>query len=192
MNRCDRSNLLVAVGFLAEPRSGNLNSLPDWVLLAAVGFGLFWLEKGALAGLPYFLRRHIRALVALLFFFGFVRFIVWAPLWWVLHPFGLTEKTSIAVLLGVAIPVWILSSIRIYVSRPRRAVVNGSSQQPASTKLALYPASATTPDILPAVRALRFADVGGMEGMKQQISEFVKSRLNCTKYNRYRIRQSRI
>ena len=185
MNRCDRSNLLVAVGFLAEPRSGNLNSFPDWVLLAAVGIGLFWLEKRALAGLPYFLRRHIRALVALLFFFGFVRFIVWAPLWWVLHPFGLTEKTSIVVLLGIAIPVWILSSIWIYVSRPRRAVVTGSSQQPVSTKLAPYPASATTRDILPAVPALRFADVGGMEGMKQQISELVKSRLNCKKYKRY-------
>jgi hypothetical protein len=54
MNRCGRSNLLVAAGFLAEPRSGYLNLFPDWVLLAAVGIGLFWLEKGALARLPFF------------------------------------------------------------------------------------------------------------------------------------------
>jgi hypothetical protein len=32
---------------------------------------------------------------------------------------------------------------------------------------------------------LRFADVGGIENLKQQISELVKSQLNCKKYKRY-------
>jgi len=187
MHGCGRSSLFVAAAFQAEPRSGNLNLFPDWVILAAVGIGIFWLEKGALARLPYFFHRHIKALVALLFFFGFVRFIVWEPLWWVLRPLGLTKKMSIPVLLGVAILAWILSSVWIYVSRPRTAVVTGSSHQPLVVGPAPSAAIAANQDIIPAVPVVRFADVGGMENEKQQIRELVESQLNSKKYKRYGI-----
>jgi transitional endoplasmic reticulum ATPase len=178
---------LAGMGFLATSLAGNSSLLPTWPIFAAASVALLWIGRGLLARAPTPVRKLIKLLVAFLFLCAFVELIGWEPFWRVMNALGLSKNIAGRAFIGPALLIWFLASVWILFSRPRRAVVTGTSPESVSEKSRTRSPRESAREIAPSVPPVRFSDVGGMENEKQQIRELVESQLNSKKYKRYGI-----
>jgi transitional endoplasmic reticulum ATPase len=157
--------LFIPIGILAT--IGRREWFLNWPVMFFTALALYGALKSPLSAAPSFLRKVAKLGITSCLVLGWSMLVQWKPL---LAALGLTRHDTFL--------LWLIGNIVF------GAAVAWIVFPEAIVSLAGHRSHALVPR-QGGSRCLRFADVGGMEESKRQISELVKSRLNPRKYRKY-------
>ena len=149
----------------------------SWPALFAAAGAMWLLLAGPASAAPSWMQKGCRVLLVFLVYSGFLHLLRWAPFWTMMQSLGFTSKNKeTGVLVLVATMVWMIATVRV--------IVPGGLRLPGFSFG--HEAFATQPPRVETTRPkVSFADVGGCDDAKQQITEIVQNRLNPGRLKQY-------
>ena len=171
--------LLIAVPIAVIAVLGPPEWLINWPVMLAASLLLVQLLRGPLAEAPSFLRKIIKIAVSFCLLIALTKLLYWTPVWGVLARPGADSSRTRAWIMVTSVLGWFVVVLWIVFSRSkgRRTGITTSASVPEASSNGLSRVSK--------VPQVRFSDVGGLEGLKDQIRQLVHVQLEPSKYKRY-------
>src|ERR1017187_8996385 len=142
----------------------------SWPSLFSAAGAMWLLLAGPALAAPSWMQKGCRVILVFFVYSGFLHLLRWAPFWTMMQSLGFTSKNKeTGVLVLVATMVWMIATVRV--------IVPGGLRLPGFSFG--HEAFATQPPRVETTRpTVSFADVGGCDDAKKQITEIVQNRLN--------------
>jgi len=153
--------------------------LINWPVMLAASLLLVQVLRGPLGEAPSFLRKIIKIAVSFCLLIALTKLLYWTPVWGVLARPGADSSRTRAWIMVTSVLGWFVVVLWIVFSRSkgRRTGITTSASVPEASSNGLSRVSK--------VPQVRFSDVGGLEGLKDQIRQLVHVQLEPSKYKRY-------
>jgi SpoVK/Ycf46/Vps4 family AAA+-type ATPase len=153
--------------------------LINWPVMLAASLLLVQVLRGPLAEAPPFLRKIIKIAVSFCLLIALTKLLYWSPVWGVLAPPGADSSRTRAWIMVTSVLGWFVVVLWTVFSRSR------GRRTEITTSASVREASSNDLSRVSKVPQIRFSDVGGLEGLKDQIRQLVHVQLEPSKYKRY-------
>jgi len=155
--------------------------LINWPVMLAASLLLVQVLRGPLAEAPSFLRKIIKIAVSFCLLIALTKLLYWTPVWGVLaRPGADSSRTRAWIMVTSVLGSFVVVLCIVFSRSKGRRTVGG-----VTTSASVREASSDDLSRVSKVPQVRFSDVGGLEGLKDQIRQLVHVQLEPSKYKRY-------